>query len=173
MTTDTETRDDSPDASPAETDPLTMDDPATGKEIGGHRVTDTLFGTRNENHDGVRRGAYPKGLDPAEFVGTLRRFVGQNLRYIQVVGDLDGHAVYRVLNEEDRSGVYAKPWDEFIERTAHYMPDAPGPVQDDPARSVVRTDFETLRRRREQEVETGCSCLPGEACDHCGGKEDN
>lgn len=135
------------------------------------RVTDTLAGTRNENYDGVERGAYPEGLDPGEFVGTLRRFVGKHIQYLQVVGDLDGHAVYRMLNEGGpEHKLHARPWDRFIEETARVNPDAPGTPDDDPARTVVRTDFDTMRRRRETEIETGCTCLENEACDDCCGE---
>lgn len=135
-------------------------------------VTDTVVGTWNANYDGRRRGVYPEGLNPQDFVGMIRRFVGKNIQYLQVVGDLNGHAVYRMINEGDTVKLHAKPWDEFIDETARVNPDAPGTPDDDPARTVVRQDFDQLRERRNQEVLTGCTCLPdgGEACEQCGGK---
>lgn len=135
-------------------------------------VTDMVVGHHHENNDARIRGVYPEGLDPSDFVGMVRRFVGKNIQYIQVVGDLEGHAVYQMINEGNNYTLHSMPWDKFIEKTARVNPDAPGTPDDDPARTILREDFVTMRKRREQEVETGCTCLPGgqEACDKCGGK---
>lgn len=164
MTTETDTNDDSTH------DDSTHPDPEAYDHDDRPTVTGTLVGARNENHDGVVRGCYPEGLDPADFAGTLRRFVGKTVQYIYVVGDLNGHAIYRTLNEgKPDHKLHALPWDRFIEETAQVLPGVVEPPED-PARRVIRTDFDTLRARREQEIETGCTCLPGEGCDHCGGK---
>lgn len=138
-------------------------------------VTNMVIGHYHENDDGRIRGVYPEGLDPSDFVGMVRRFVGKNIQYIQVVGNLDGHAVYRMINEKNNYTLHSMPWDAFIEKTARVNPDAPGTPDDDPARTVVRTDFDTMRQRRNEKVETGCTCLPDnvEACEKCGGKSES
>lgn len=123
-------------------------------EEDGHSLTDFVVGPYHENHDGRRRGCYPAGMDPGDFVGQLRRFGAKTVQYLLVVGDLNGHAVYRMLNEGDGPALYSMPWDEFVDRTALVRPDAAGlRDQDDPARTVVRTDFGTLRSDRAAEVE--------------------
>lgn len=134
-------------------------------------ITDQVVGVHHGNYDGRKRGVYPEGLDVNDFVGMMRRFVGKNIQYLQVVGDLNGHAVYRMINEGDTVSLNSMPWDEFIEKTVRVNPDAPGTPSDDPARTVVRTDFDTMRERRKEEIETGCTCLPpDEGCHECGGK---
>jgi len=142
------------------------------RETDGHTLTNMVAGVYHENHDGRIRGVYPKGLDVDDFVGMLRRFTGKNIQYLQVVGDLHGHAVYRMLNEGDDNALNVMPWDKFIEETSRVNPDALGTPDDDPARSVVRTNFDTMRARRDELLRTGCTCLPdeNEGCDECGGK---
>jgi len=137
-----------------------------------HTLTNMVAGVYHENHDGRIRGVYPKGLEVDDFVGMVRRFTGKNIQYLQVVGDLHGHAVYRMINEGDDNILNVMPWDKFIEETTRVNPDAPGTPSDDPARTVVRTDFDTMRQRRNEQIQTGCTCLPNEneACDRCGGK---
>lgn len=146
--------------------------PAESRRTDDHTLTNMVAGVYHENHDGRIRGVYPKGLDVDDFVGMVRRFTGKNIQYLQVVGDLHGHAVYRMINEGDNNTLNVMPWDKFIEETSRVNPDAPGAPSDDPARTVVRTDFDTMRRRKDEQIRTGCTCLPNEneACDGCGGK---
>lgn len=167
MTTDTTTDDRS-------TDPETTEAVHPWQEDGA-TLTDLVIGVHHENFDDRKRGVYPDGLDPDDYVDTLRKFGARTTQYLLVIGDLRGHAIYQMLNEDKPGAVQTMPWDEFIDRTALVRPDA-AELRDqrDPAASVVRTDFDTLRARREQEVLTGCSCLPdeAEACHHCGGKKE-
>lgn len=134
-------------------------------------ITDQVVGKHHENYDGRERGVYPEGLDVEDFIGMIRRFTGKNIQYLQVIGDLDGHAIYRMINQGESISLFSMPWDKFIEETARVNPDAPGTPSDDPARTVVRTDFDTMRERREEEIKTGCTCLPpDERCHECDGE---
>jgi len=139
-------------------------------------LTNTIVGEYHKNYDGRKRGIYPRGLDPDDFIGMMRRFTGKNIQYLRVMGDLSGHAVYETINEGESgygASLNSMPWDEFIEKTARVNPDAPNTPDDDPARTVVRTDFDRMRARRDEEIRTGCTCLPEEeeACENCGGNK--
>lgn len=81
--------------------------------------TDFYTGFSGPRSNDICVGEYPADGEVEHYIGTVREFEeGMPGGYIEVVTDLQGHAVYRLVKiDYGISKVSALPWTEFLEKT--------------------------------------------------------